>query len=144
MEIVDAILAQATKHSVHLVGIERGQLELAIRPHLKAQMRAKRVIPAFDNTLVPITDKLSRARPLQGLMQQGMIVFPTGQEWVDELKGELLRFPAGVHDDQVDAMAWLVRMALKQPLPRQAKAKQHKSWKDKLSIGGRKRSWQEG
>ncbi len=144
MEIVDAILAQATKHSVHLVGIERGQLELAIRPHLKAQMRAKRVIPAFDNTLVPITDKLSRARPLQGLMQQGMIVFPTGQEWVDELKGELLRFPAGVHDDQVDAMAWLVRMALKQPLPRQAKAKQHKSWKDKLSIGGRKRSWQGG
>ena len=141
MEIVDAILNSSAKHHVQLVGIERGQLELAIRPHLNTAMRKKRVIPAFDETLTPVTDKLVRARPLQGLMQQGMIIFPKEQPWVDELKSEFLRFPAGVHDDQIDALAWLVRMSLKQPLPRAERKKEHKSWRDKIRLRSSGRSW---
>lgn len=142
MEIVDAILNQAAKYKVHLVGLERGQLELAIQPHLRTQMRKRRVIPAFDNTLVPVTDKLIRARPLQGMMQQGMVVFPKGQPWLDDVRSEFLRFPAGVHDDQVDAFAWLCRMCLKQPLPRPTKSKKRKSWRDKILVGVGNRSWQ--
>ena len=39
-----------------------------------------------------------------------MVFVPTGTDWTDLLVNELLRFPNGVHDDQVDALAWLGQM----------------------------------
>ena len=52
-------------------------------------------------------DKEARARAIQGRMQQGMVYFPRDPVWVGPLVAELLRFPNGVHDDQVDALAWI-------------------------------------
>lgn len=69
------------------------------------------VLAEGDNALKPITDKMTRARPLQGLMQQGMCRFPKDEPWVETMQMELLRFPNGAHDDIVDAGAWLARMA---------------------------------
>ena len=44
-------------------------------------------------------------------MQQGMVSFNSdvGQaEWFDVCRQEMLRFPAGLHDDQVDALSQLL------------------------------------
>ena len=40
-------------------------------------------------------------------MQQGMVFMPRDLHFTGPLVAELLRFPNGVHDDQVDALAWL-------------------------------------
>jgi hypothetical protein len=40
-------------------------------------------------------------------MQQGMVFMPRDEEFTGPLVAELLRFPNGVHDDQVDALAWV-------------------------------------
>ena len=40
-------------------------------------------------------------------MQQGMVYFPKETVWSGPLVAELLRFPNGIHDDQVDALAWI-------------------------------------
>jgi hypothetical protein len=47
----------------------------------------------------------------------------------------MLRFPSGVHDDIVDSLAWLTRMAMRitPPKPKKFKNATRKSWKTKLS-----------
>jgi predicted phage terminase large subunit-like protein len=54
-------------------------------------------------------DKLSRANAVAPLLESGMIWYPEGQEWAEELVEELAAFPNSPHDDQVDAsvMAWM-------------------------------------
>lgn len=98
-------------------------------------MRERQFYPSVQ-LLKPITDKLARARPLQGRMQQGMVSFADGAEWYDAARTEMLRFPAGVHDDQVDALAWMATMVVGREPPRDRQAKELKSWKDKLRLTG--------
>lgn len=139
-QIVEAFLDVCEKYSPMLAGIEKGQLEHAIRPQLMKRMAERRLYPTLaekENALMPITDKLVRGRPLQGRMQQGMVYFPANQPWTETAQHELLRFPGGVHDDIVDGLAWLVRMMLKHqapPPPGGRNRIKHKSWKDKLNA----------
>lgn len=135
-KIVEAILDVHKKYNPEIIGIEKGQLELAIKPILKKRMRERRQFPTLaenDKALVPITDKLTRARPLQGRMQQGMVYFLNTQPWIETAEFELLRFPGGVHDDIVDALAWLTRLTMQEePPPKPTAALLRKSWKKKL------------
>jgi len=138
-KIVDALIEVQRKYAPEVVGIEKGQLELAIKPVLRKRLREERIVMTLaegDQALVPITDKLTRARPLQGRMQQGMVYFLNTQPWLDAVQHELLRFPGGVHDDIVDALAWLMRLLLMQTPPEKPGSKgkrKHKSWRDNLN-----------
>ena len=53
-------------------------------------------------------DKISRANAVAPLLESGMIWYPEGLDWAEELVEECAAFPNGSHDDQVDAsvMAW--------------------------------------
>lgn len=141
-ECADAILNTYSKYNRHspvTIGIERGQLELSMKPTLKKLQRERRLHPSYDETLVPITDKTIRARPLQGRMQQGMVYFAATAPWLDVVQHEMLRFPGGVHDDIVDALSWLTRMAIAAEPPRPPKERRRASWRDKLkahTVGG--------
>ncbi len=137
MFIVEAILNLCQKwYSPHLqLGFEDGQIFRAIETLLKKRMRERRFYPS-SVLLKPISDKMARARPLQGRMQQGMVSFAENAEWFDGARAEMLRFPAGVHDDQVDALAWMATMAVGKEPPRKPKTKEMKSWRDKLSMLG--------
>jgi hypothetical protein len=59
------------------------------------------------NPMVPTKDKESRARSIQGRLRSGGVRFNKRAEWYPNLEQEMLTFPRSVHDDQVDAMAWL-------------------------------------
>ncbi len=134
MFICDAILNLS--HSWYTpgqqVGFEDGQIYRAIASLLKKKMQEKRQYLSIQ-LLKPITDKLARARPLQGRMQQGMVSFSNEGEWYDTCRLEMLRFPAGAHDDCVDSLAWAAQMAIGKPPPRKIKQKELPSWKDKLN-----------
>ena len=135
-QIAEAIVTSAIRWRVELVGIEKGQLEQAIGPTLRKMMREKRatfVLSEGDKALVPINDKLSRARPLQGRMQQGMVMFDNSQPWCEKLVEEALRFPAGTYDDQVDSLAWLMRMVMREDPPKPPRRKTATSLQTKLS-----------
>jgi hypothetical protein len=69
-------------------------------------------------------------------MQQGMVSFSDSAEWYEGARAEMLRFPAGVHDDQVDALAWMATMAVNKEPPRRPKTKEPESWRKKLSVLG--------
>lgn len=135
--IVESILDLAEKwYSPTLIlGFEDGQIYKAISAVLKKRMLERKIYPAVE-VLVPITDKMARARAIQGRMQQGMVSFHDSAEWYDVVKAEMLRFPAGVHDDCVDSLAWVGHLVIKKPAPRRAKTPEMKSWRDKLKGFG--------
>lgn len=119
-----------------VVGFEDGHIYKAISAILRKRMRERRLFFTIK-LLTPVTDKMARARPLQARMQQGMVVFNEKAEWYDTVRGEMLRFPAGVHDDCVDSGAWLASLAIDSAPPRKARAAVTKSWRDKLPGMGR-------
>jgi len=64
------------------------------------------------------------------------VSFSDSAEWYEGARAEMLRFPAGVHDDQVDALAWMATMAVNKEPPRRPKTKEPESWRKKLSVLG--------
>lgn len=51
-------------------------------------------------------DKTSRALPLAARLEAQTVFFLEDADWIDELTRELRAFPAGLHDDQVDVLAY--------------------------------------
>lgn len=133
--IVDSILTLVSKwHNPTLqLGFEDGQIYRSLEALLKKRMRERRVYPSIT-VLKPLTDKLTRARALQGRMQQGMVSFTSQGDWYDSCRQEMLRFPAGAHDDQVDSLAYVASMAVGREPPAKPKQPKDKSWRDKLSF----------
>lgn len=132
--IVEAILNQVNRWYSPglLLGFEDGQIFRAISSLLYKRMRERNMYPAIV-MLKPITDKEARARPLQGRMQQGMVSFNDKGEWFDTVKAELLRFPAGLHDDCVDSAAWMTQLCINREPPRSlTRTKPLPSWRDGL------------
>lgn len=136
--IVNAILSTAKRwyHPSLVLGFEDGQIFRSIEALLKKRMEEESFFVPYE-VLRPLTDKMARARPLQGRMQQGRVFFNSHGEWYDTVRNEMLRFPAGVHDDCVDSLAWLVQLIVGKPAPRRPKAAQTKSWKDDLKTANR-------
>jgi len=132
LDIVNAIVAQARKHTPAVIGMERGHISMSIIPTLEKEMVKNRIFCTINADLVPVNDKSVRARPLQGMFQRHMISINPRQSWYEDLMRELLRFPHGVNDDQVDAFSWLAKMSLAHSLPQKSRQAVGKSWKDSL------------
>lgn len=137
-QIVEAMLDATTRwgglpQTDYMIGAEDGQIWRAIEPLLKKRMTERKQYPVVE-VLKPLTDKLARARPLQGRMQQGRVIFPEGASWLPQAEQELLRFPAGAHDDVVDALAWATRLCMGKEPPVIRTSSKTQSWRDKLTY----------
>ena len=117
----------------YMLGAEDGQIWRTLEPMLKKRMAERRLYPALE-VLRPLTDKMARARPLQGRMQQGKVIFPKLAPWLGTAEQEMLRFPAGAHDDIVDALSWAVQLCIGKEPPKLTPHRQLASWKDKLDA----------
>jgi predicted phage terminase large subunit-like protein len=56
----------------------------------------------------PSTDKISRAEGVSSMVEAGQLFLPAEAHWLGEFKSELLGFPSGRFDDQVDALSQLL------------------------------------
>lgn len=135
MEIVERLLEQQKRHAVQIAGLERGHIQMTLGPYLNKRIAERRQYGFVVEPLqIGRRDKEARARSIQGRMQQGKVWLPKGAPWVADFERELLRFPSGEHDDQVDALAYLGLM-IESMVPTQAKRDApKKSWRDKLSA----------
>lgn len=138
--IVDEILDFAQTYDADLLGFEDGQIWKAIEFQFQKRCDERRQYPSFE-VLKPLTDKMVRANPLKGRMQIAKLYFDKMATWFTDLYKEMLHFPAGKHDDQVDGLSWAVRLTLTRSAPREQRHEPKvKSWKDGLSRflpGGR-------
>jgi phage terminase large subunit-like protein len=66
----------------------------------------KRELKTKVEPLRPDKDKRSRAIPAAAALARGDILLPKSARWMPEFLAELVAFPHGRHDDQVDALAY--------------------------------------
>lgn len=135
-EIIETVLDYQQQWGAQLLGFEDGQIWKALASQFKKRCEERKIYPAYE-MLLPLTDKMVRANPLKGRMQLGKVYFPKHAPWAATQQTEMLRFPAGKHDDQVDSLAWCVRLTLTKSAPKMPEAKKMKSWRDKLTKIGR-------
>jgi predicted phage terminase large subunit-like protein len=57
---------------------------------------------------IPDKDKISRVYAASPMLEAGRVWIPRQKKWADELLTEMLQFPHGAHDDQVDALTMAV------------------------------------
>lgn len=133
--IVDTILDYWGEWKCNFLGFEDGQIWKTMEAQFDKRCRERRMYPNWE-LLKPLTDKLVRAHPLKGRMQAGKVFFYSNGAWFEECERELLRFPGGKHDDQVDSLAWNVRLTLGSAPPKDPRpaARMPESWKKRLNA----------
>ena len=130
--IVDDVIDQFELFKPDLLGFEDGQIWKSLASQFKKRCDERGVYPNSE-LLQPLTDKKVRAGPLKGRMQIGKFFVRQNQQWTESFRQELMKFPSGKYDDQVDASAWAVRLTLTKVAPKKRVPKVEKSWKDKLN-----------
>ena len=116
---------------------EGGVIQKAIEPMLKRRMRERKVFCRLE-WLPSIHDKPTRARGFQARAAMGNVRMEPGADIA-----EYLAFPAGKHDDEVDAASLIGRaldMAHPAVVQTRAQAKKRDGW-DKVFAGGEAKSW---
>jgi predicted phage terminase large subunit-like protein len=53
----------------------------------------------------PEVDKVTRMHAQSARIEAGHVLLPRRAEWLDEFRSELLQFPNGRYDDQVDSLS---------------------------------------
>lgn len=132
-ELCQQILSMHRQWRCDRYGIEKGMIEMSIGPFLR-EMTEEQGLWDFSYTeLKPgKQDKVARARAIQGMWQMGKIHIPYNAPWTEDFVTELLRFPTGVNDDQVDFFAWIGQM-LMMMAPATIRTERKPSWRDKLA-----------
>lgn len=82
---------------------EQGQIRAGVGPYLDRRSRERRAYVARD-AFPTRGDKAVRAQSIRGRMAALGLYVPVHAPWYSSLRSELLSFPAGKHDDQVDAL----------------------------------------
>jgi predicted phage terminase large subunit-like protein len=98
MQMLEQIIALAAQWEVDLVIIEDTSSGMGLIQLLKEQTRLDVVGRRPD------ADKETRMSRQQGRFEAGRILLPNEAFWLADFEGELLAFPYGRYDDQVDAL----------------------------------------
>ena len=87
---------------------ESGVIRRSIEPFLMKRMQERNAYCTVE-WLSSIADKPARARSIQARASMGKVWLPKHAPWKADVLGQLLRFPAGKHDDAVDVFGLIGR-----------------------------------
>jgi predicted phage terminase large subunit-like protein len=107
-EWVEAVIGMMRKYKPRHWAEERGQILNTVGPFLKKRMREENVWTPRSSEYgkyTPASKKDERAQSIRGRMLDGKVFIPHNAPWSQDLVAELLRFPYGQHDDQVDVLS---------------------------------------
>lgn len=82
---------------------EQGQIKSGVGPFLERRMRERKAYVVREQ-FPTRGDKSVRAQSMRGRMAMEGLYVPINASWYSDFRAELLSFPAGKHDDQVDAI----------------------------------------
>jgi len=83
---------------------ETGQIKASMGPFLTKMADERKAWTVREQFPTSTGGKPARAQSIRGRMSMRGLYLPQHADWTAEFESELLRFPAGVHDDQVDAL----------------------------------------
>lgn len=114
-QTIDAIFDMVTKWKPVKVGIEKVAYQASVEFYVYREM-PKRNIFFTVYALKAEGKKAERIAALQPRFKAGTMWFPKGKPWLVELEKELLSFTMegskGLHDDLVDALAYVPQIAV--------------------------------
>ena len=104
---IERLLDLVAKHKPFTVFAEGGVIRRAIESLLTRRMNERKVFTSVE-WVASIHDKATRARAFQALAANGKVAFPK-TPWAGDVVDQLIRFPAGKHDDAVDCCSLIGR-----------------------------------
>ena len=101
-DLQKAVIKQALRYSIRHLLIE----DMASGTQLIQSLRRERPdnVPSPE-AIKPKEDKVVRMAAQSVKIEQGRVYLPLKADWLEELYQELLAFPNGKHDDQVDSIS---------------------------------------
>lgn len=121
-QTVEEMLVQFSQHKPQLWWMESELISKSFGPFLRKRMIEEKIYTSID-AVTPAKDKPLRARSIQGRMRMRKVRFPRFAPWWPDARSQLLRFPAGAHDDFVDWLAHIGQGLTKEMGPRLTKPK---------------------
>ena len=121
-QTVEEMLLQFAQHKPQLWWMESELISKSFGPFLRKRMIEEKIYTSID-AVTPAKDKPLRARSIQGRMRMRKVRFPRFAPWWPDARSQLLRFPAGAHDDFVDWLAHIGQGLTKEMGPRLTKPK---------------------
>lgn len=106
---IEALLDLMARHEPLTWAEEQGQIIKSVGPFLERRMAERNVYCARE-AFASAADKPTRARAFQARMASGKVYLPENAPWLADFVSELLTFPAGKNDDQVDAASLMFRL----------------------------------
>jgi predicted phage terminase large subunit-like protein len=106
---IDAWLDMVERHEPLTWAEEQGQIIKSVGPFIDRQMQERGIYCAREQ-FTSVADKPTRARAFQARMASGKVYLPQNAPWLADFINELLTFPAGKNDDQVDAASIVFRL----------------------------------
>ena len=88
---------------------EQGQIIKSLGPFITKRMKEEKIFCAREQ-FTSVADKPTRARAFQARAAMGCVYLPSNAPWLDRFLTEFKAFPAGKHDDIVDACALIGRL----------------------------------
>ena len=61
--------------------------------------------------ITPVRDKVTRLHTVSNVIEQGRVLLPLNATWLDDFKIELIQFPFGKFDDQIDSLSQFLTYA---------------------------------
>jgi predicted phage terminase large subunit-like protein len=91
-------------------GVDKDLMTKSVGPFVRKRMDEQNVYTVIEELALGRQDKAMRAQAIRGRTAMGKLYLPSNAPWVTALKSEMLSFPVGVHDDQVDTLGIIGRM----------------------------------
>lgn len=98
-------------------GEEEATIMKSVGPFLERRMKEQPRAFVRRVGFKPVADKPTRARTLQALMADNKIVVSPSKPWLADFVAEMMSFPAGNHDDMIDALAILAQLSQEKARP---------------------------
>lgn len=106
---VESFIDLVAKHKPLNWAEEQGQIIKSLGPFIDKRMRERKVYCRREQ-MASVADKPTRCRAFQARAAMGKVYLPHGASWIPDLLAEMTSFPAGKHDDQVDALGLVGRL----------------------------------
>jgi phage terminase large subunit-like protein len=110
LEILDTIFTLDSVYQPEAFGIEKMLILQTLGPFFREECQKRQHFPI----VVPLShegkDKVQRFKNMQGRLRAKTVKFEKTGDWYPTFEDEILKFPRGTKDDQVDALAYLGKL----------------------------------
>jgi len=130
-EIIEEMFNTQVRYKPAIFAAESGMISKSLGPFLKEQMMQTGIFLNIEE-MVPVKDKETRARGIQARIKQGTVYMNGEASWYPDFEQEMLRFPRDVHDDQVDALAWIGLLLNKVVVGQTAQEAEDEAWEEEF------------